>query len=80
MSALWAEGKASQGMFGRKVMKFRLQNYNEFNHFCWHDYFSIVINEFPVVLVRKYEWYEDNKYSLVVQVFGFEVYQRIGDL
>jgi hypothetical protein len=77
---MWAEGEASQGMFGRKVMKFRLQNYNEFNHFRWHDYFSIVINEFPVVLVRKYEWYEDNRYAFVVQVFGFEVYQRIGDL
>jgi hypothetical protein len=34
---------------------FRLQNYNEFKDSVrWHDYFSIMVNEFPV-LVRKYD-------------------------
>ena len=59
-------------------MNFVRQNYNEFkNGVRWHDYFSIMINEFPVVLVRKYNWMqENNQYTFIVQVLGFKVYQR----
>jgi len=61
-------------------MKFTKQNYNEFkNGVRWHDYFAIIINEFPVVLVRKYDWpHENDNYTFMVQVFGFKVYQYIG--
>lgn len=59
-------------------MKFRLQNYNEFRqHVRWHDYFSIMINEFSVILVRKYSWpHEGNDKLFLVQVLGFTVYQK----
>jgi len=58
---------------------FSLQNYNEFNqHVRWHDYFSIMINEFPVILVRRYEWREIAQYTNIVQLFGFCIYRKIG--
>jgi hypothetical protein len=61
-------------------MNFRLQNYNEFKDGVrWHDYFAIVINEFPVILVRKYDWpHEGDQYTFSVQILGFRVYQHIG--
>ena len=60
-------------------MKFLLQNYNEFQHVRWHDYFSIVINEFAVILVRKYDWPgEGCDWLIHVQIMGFIVYERRG--
>lgn len=62
-------------------MKFTTQNYNEFKDGVrWHDYFSIMIHEFPVILVRKYDHPHayNNQYTFMVQVLGFKVYQRIG--
>jgi hypothetical protein len=62
-------------------MKFTTQNYNEFkNGVRWHDYFAIVVNEFPVILVRKYDWPHDgdDRYTFMVQVLGFKVYQYRG--
>ena len=62
-------------------MKFTTQNYNEFkNGVRWHDYFAIMINEFPVILVRKYDWPHDSddRYTFIVQVLGFKVYQEVG--
>jgi hypothetical protein len=62
-------------------MKFIKQNYNEFNDGVrWHDYFAFIINEFPVVLIRKYDWPHgrNDRYTFMVQVFGFKVYQYIG--
>jgi len=61
-------------------MKFTIQNYNDFKSGVrWHDYFAIVINEFPVILVRKYDWPNDSdEYTVVVQVLGFRVYHRTG--
>jgi hypothetical protein len=39
-------------------MKFTKQNYNEFKyHLRWHDYISIIINEFPIFLIRRYDWF-----------------------
>ena len=59
---------------------FKLQNYNEFKHVRWHDYFSIMVNEFPVILVRKYDWlHENDQYTFMVQILGFKIYQRIGE-
>ena len=60
---------------------FRLQNYNEFrNHVRWHDYIAIIVNEFPVVLVRRYDWMDTERYTLTVQVLGITLFQRIGDM
>ena len=60
-------------------MKFLPQNYNEFKHVRWHDYFSIVINEFAVILVRKYDWPNDGGgWMIHVQIMGFIVYERRG--
>lgn len=64
-------------------MKFTLQNYNEFSGrygVRWHDYFAFMINEFPVILVRKYDWPHDPdyRYTFMIQLLGFDVYQRIG--
>ena len=59
---------------------FQLQNYNEFKDGVrWHDYLAIMINEFPVVLVRRYDWpHENDQYTFMVQVLGFKVFQRVG--
>ncbi len=59
---------------------FKLQNYNEFqNGVRWHDYFTIMVNEFPIILVRKYDWHKNDTYTFIVQVMGIKVYQRIGE-
>ncbi len=58
-------------------MKFRLQNYNEFKDgIGWHDYFSFIINEFAILLVRKYELgLHSGKYTKFyhVQILGFKI-------
>jgi hypothetical protein len=60
---------------------FKLQNYNEFkNHVRWHDYFAIMINEFAVVQVRRYEWFDKEQYTFVIQVLGFAVFHRTGNM
>lgn len=60
-------------------MKFIGQNYNEFKHVRWHDYFSIMINEFAVIQIRKYDWPGiGDEWMIVVQIMGFIVYQRAG--
>lgn len=60
---------------------FQLQNYNEFKtRIRWHDYFGIMINEFPLVLIRRYDWIDDAKYTLTIQLFGCKIYQRIGEM
>lgn len=60
---------------------FHLQNYNEFKKGVrWHDYVAIMINEFPVLLVRKYDWpHRNDLYTLSVQIMGFTVYQKLGE-
>ena len=58
-------------------MKFQLQNYNEFReNMAWHDYVSVIINEFPIVLVRRYEWLLRDKYSIHIQFFGFGIFHK----
>ena len=60
---------------------FKFQNYNEFKDSVrWHDFFSIMVNEFPVILIRKYDWpHTNDQYTFMVQVLGFKVYQRVGE-
>ena len=70
---------------GTKVFK---QNANEFKQgLMWHDYVSVMIHEFPLLLVRRYDWIYDQEgcwlpeeeiqSTFSVQVLGFRVYQKI---
>lgn len=59
---------------------FKLQNYNEFKGVRWHDYFTIMINEFSVIQIRRYDWYDQGQYTFVVRVLGFNLFQKIGDM
>jgi hypothetical protein len=55
-------------------VKFALQNYNEFKDgLRWHDYISIIINEFPIFVIRRYDWLTDNPVTstYMVQILGF---------
>ena len=62
-------------------MFFTLKNYNEFKGSVrWHDYISIMFNEFPVILVRRYDWLDTERYTFMVQLFGLRVYQKIGNM
>jgi hypothetical protein len=62
-------------------MFFTLKNYNEFKGpVRWHDYISIMFNEFPVILVRRYDWFDTERYTFMVQLFGLRVYQKIGNM
>ena len=55
-----------------------LQNANEFKTWMrWHDYFSIIIHEFPIILFRKYDWMDKESSTFMVQVLGFKIYQRV---
>lgn len=57
-------------------MKF--QNYNEFHDWVrWHDYVAAIIHEFPILLIRRYDWMDTEKSTLIVQFFGFKVFQRV---
>ena len=52
-------------------------NYNEFkSHVRWHDYFSLMINEFPILLIRRYDWFDDNEHTLSISFLIFN-YTRI---
>lgn len=42
----------------------------------WRDYFSIIINEFPILLIRKYDFLDVDVSVLIIQIFGFEVYTK----
>ena len=34
--------------------------HNKFNNVAhWHDYVSIIVNEYPILLIRKYNWHSD---------------------
>jgi hypothetical protein len=53
------------------------RNYNEFRDvwFSWQDKISIIICDFPLLLVRKYEWLEKEKSNWLVQVLGIELFR-----
>jgi hypothetical protein len=55
------------------------KNYNEFRNvwFSWQDKISITILDFPIVLVRKYEWLEKERSNWLVQVMGVDMLPSI---
>ena len=55
------------------------RNYNEFRNvwFSWEDKISITILDFPILLVRKYEWLEKERSNWLVQVIGVDLLPSI---
>ena len=55
------------------------KNHNEFRDvwFSWEDKISITILDFPILLVRKYEWLEKVKSNWLVQVMGVDLLPSI---
>ena len=55
------------------------RNYNEFRDvwFGWQDKISITILDFPILLVRKYEWLEKERSNWLVQVMGVDLLPSI---
>jgi hypothetical protein len=55
------------------------RNYNEFREvwFSWGDKISITIFDFPILLVRKYEWLERERSNWLVQVMGVDLLPSI---
>lgn len=59
----------------------KLTNYNEFDVWIrWHDYVSVIVNEFPVVLVRRYYWHDVKTTTLMIQVLGYKLLQTTKDM
>lgn len=62
-------------------MKF--QNYNEFRDGVrWHDYCSLIINEFAIFLVRRYDFMDygeplEERSTYIIQFLGCKIYQKI---
>ena len=63
------------------MIKFRLKNYNEFRYWWirWHDYISIMINEFPILLVRRYDWLDKNESTWLITFIGFSMSRIVKD-
>lgn len=55
------------------------RNYNEFRNvwFSWEDKISITIFDYPILLVRKYEWLEKESSNWLVQVMGVDLLPSI---
>jgi hypothetical protein len=55
------------------------RNYNEFRNvwFSWEDKISITILDFPILLVRKYEWLEKERSNWLVQVLDVDLLPSI---
>ena len=55
------------------------RNCNEFRNawFSWEDKISITIFDFPILLVRKYEWLEKESSNWLVQVMGVDLFSSI---
>jgi hypothetical protein len=55
------------------------RNCNEFRSvwFGWQDKISITILDFPILLVRKYEWLEKERSNWLVQVMGVDLLPTI---
>lgn len=63
------------------MLEFGTQNYNEFkSHMRWHDYLSIIVHEFPIALVRRYDWLDEERSTFMVQFLGVKVYQKSGEM
>lgn len=60
-------------------MRWQGRIYNEFRLWMrWHDYFSIMIHNFPIVLVRRYDWMDSESSTYAILICGFLVYQHVG--
>ena len=55
------------------------RNHNEFRNvwFSWEDKISIMIMDFPILLIRKYEWLENERSNWLVQVMGVDLLPSI---
>jgi hypothetical protein len=55
------------------------RNYNEFRNvwISWQDKISITIFDFPILLVRKYEWLDKERSNWLVQVLGVDLLPSI---
>ena len=64
---------------GEKENKAMRRNRNEFKNvwFSWEDKISITIFDFPILLVRKYEWLEKERSNWLVQVMGVDLLPSI---
>jgi len=64
------------------MKRFRFQNHNEFeSKMAWHDYFAFNINEFAIVLIRRYDWMDREKpdeesSTFIIILFGWTIYLR----
>ncbi len=63
----------------RKENKAMRRNYNEFKNvwFSWEDKISITIFDFPILLIRKYEWLEEERSNWLAQVMGVDLFPSI---
>jgi len=55
------------------------RNYNEFRNVWlgWQDKISITILDFPILLVRKYEWLEKERSNWLVQIMSVDLFTSI---
>lgn len=54
------------------MLKFKIKNYNEFRtHIRWTDFVSVIICNFNILLIRKYDWLDSETSVILVFVFGF---------
>jgi hypothetical protein len=56
--------------------RFTKQNYNEFRDVRWHDYLSLIVDEFAVLLIRRYDFgLHEGEFKSVyhVQILGFKL-------
>jgi hypothetical protein len=55
------------------------RNYNEFRDvwFSWEDKISITIFDFPILLIRKYEWLEKERSNWLVQIMDVDLFPSI---
>lgn len=61
-------------------MKFFKTNYNEFRSYVrWHDYFNLSINEFAIILARRYDFdrLDNSIHTYLFMFFGFTIYKKI---
>ena len=55
------------------------RNYNEFRNtwLRWSDKLSVMTNDFPIILIRKYDWLEEEKSNWLIQVMGINLFPSI---
>lgn len=51
-----------------------IHKYDYFIH--WHDYFSFTIHDFPLLLIRRYEFMNAEKSIYLIQFFGITLFHK----